>query len=57
MLILYQGLLDKVEHGLWEALSSGAWLSWTHVNIFFSISFLNCAQRNLIRLYFSNKTL
>lgn len=42
MLILYQGLLDKVEYGLWGALSSGAWLSCTHVNIFF---FYQLSQR------------
>lgn len=35
MLMLCQGLLDKVEHGLWGALSSGTWLSCIHVNIFF----------------------
>lgn len=56
MLMPCQGLLDKVEHGLWGALSSGTWLSCIHVNIFFYQLALLCSETVNARLYFSNET-
>lgn len=50
MLILHQDLLDKVEHRLREALSSGTQVSCKHVNTFFYLA-LYCVQRNLMPWY------